>query len=302
MLKGKLTIALLATTLTLAVSATGYGFQSILNQFNTLYGTAATPLNTCLVCHNSLNPAPPNVFNPYGNDLSANATNFASIESLDSDLDGFTNIAEVNARTFPGNPASNPTPTSFADVPANHLFFNQIELVAAAGITGGCQADNPATPTVNEAQFCPDANITRGQMAVFMEVSAGRAAPAACTGTRFSDVTPASVGQAGCDFIEAFANAGITGGCGPATFCPNDPVTRGQMAVFIETAIGGVIGACAGTFNDVLTANPFCGFIERLALDGITGGCGPGVFCPNNPVTRGQMAVFLVAAPPPLNP
>ncbi len=290
MLKQKNIIILLAITLTLAISATSYGFPSILDQFTTRYGTAATPLNTCLVCHQSLNPAPPNVFNPYGNDLFANVIDFASIESLDSDLDGFTNLAEINARTFPGNPASTPVPTTFADVPANHPFFSQIEAVAAAGISGGC-ATTPAR------LFCPDAPITRGQMAVFLEVSAGRAVPVACSGTRFSDVTPTSVGQAACNFIEAFANAGITAGCGPGIFCPNDPVSRGQMAVFLEVATGGVIGACAGTFTDVTAANPFCGFVERLALDGITGGCGAGNFCPNNPVTRGQMAVFLVAAP-----
>jgi len=39
-------------------------------------------------------------------------------------------------------------------------------------------------------------------------------------------------------FVEALAAAGITGGCGPGSFCPNDPVTRGQMAVFLSTALG----------------------------------------------------------------
>ena len=39
-------------------------------------------------------------------------------------------------------------------------------------------------------------------------------------------------------FVEALAAAGITGGCAPGSFCPNDPVTRGQMAVFLSTALG----------------------------------------------------------------
>ena len=39
-------------------------------------------------------------------------------------------------------------------------------------------------------------------------------------------------------FVEALAAAGITGGCGPSAYCPNDPVTRGQMAVFLATALG----------------------------------------------------------------
>jgi hypothetical protein len=50
------------------------------------------------------------------------------------------------------------------------------------------------------------------------------------------------------------------------------------------------------TFNDVLQNNPFFQYIEALSAAGITGGCGGGNYCPNNPVTRGQMAVFLAKA------
>jgi S-layer homology domain len=50
------------------------------------------------------------------------------------------------------------------------------------------------------------------------------------------------------------------------------------------------------TFGDVPTNHPFFQFIEALAASGITGGCGGGNFCPDNPVTRGQMAVFLSKA------
>lgn len=50
------------------------------------------------------------------------------------------------------------------------------------------------------------------------------------------------------------------------------------------------------TFNDVQANHPFFQFIEALASSGITGGCGSGNYCPDNPVTRGQMAVFLAKA------
>jgi hypothetical protein len=50
------------------------------------------------------------------------------------------------------------------------------------------------------------------------------------------------------------------------------------------------------TFNDVDTTHPFFRFVEALASSGITGGCGGGAFCPDEPVTRGQMAVFLSTA------
>ena len=52
----------------------------------------------------------------------------------------------------------------------------------------------------------------------------------------------------------------------------------------------------AATFGDVPTGHPFFQFIEALAASGITGGCGSGNYCPDNPVTRGQMAVFLSKA------
>ncbi len=50
------------------------------------------------------------------------------------------------------------------------------------------------------------------------------------------------------------------------------------------------------TFNDVPIGNPQHQFIEALVAAGITAGCGSGNYCPGNPVTRGQMAVFLAKA------
>jgi hypothetical protein len=49
----------------------------------------------------------------------------------------------------------------------------------------------------------------------------------------------------------------------------------------------------AATFADVPSGHPFFQFVEALASSGITGGCGSGNYCPDSPVTRGQMAVFL---------
>ena len=50
------------------------------------------------------------------------------------------------------------------------------------------------------------------------------------------------------------------------------------------------------TFADVPVGNPLHPFVEALVAAGITGGCGGGNYCPNSPLTRGQMAVFLSAA------
>jgi hypothetical protein len=60
--------------------------------------------------------------------------------------------------------------------------------------------------------------------------------PAPATAT-FNDVQP---GDFGFQFIEALAASGITGGCqvSPPLYCPNDFLTRAQMAVFLAKALG----------------------------------------------------------------
>jgi hypothetical protein len=50
------------------------------------------------------------------------------------------------------------------------------------------------------------------------------------------------------------------------------------------------------TFTDVPTSHPFFQYIEALAASGVTTGCAPSQYCPDAPVTRGQMAVFLSRA------
>ncbi|HEX2224947.1 MAG TPA: PQQ-dependent sugar dehydrogenase [Thermoanaerobaculia bacterium] len=113
----------------------------------------------------------------------------------------------------------------------------------------------------------------------------------------FSDVPP-SLGI--WPFVEAIVAAGITGGCSDTTFCPDTLVTRAQIAVFLLTAKHGAgftpPPATGTVFNDV-PANSFAAaWIEQLAAEFITGGCGGGNFCPNGSVTREQMAVFLLLA------
>lgn len=81
-----------------------------LDTFNAKYGTTATKLNTCSVCHR-VAPA----LNPYGNafknkwksGLSVSQA-LGAVQTLDSDRDTFTNIREIRARTFPGRKASHP--------------------------------------------------------------------------------------------------------------------------------------------------------------------------------------------------
>jgi hypothetical protein len=156
-----------------------------------------------------------------------------------------------------------------------------IEAVAAEGITKGCN------PPDNDL-FCPTAVVTRAQMASFL-VRSLDLDPAA---NPFDD-TSGSVHAAD---IAALAAAGITKGCNPpdnTLFCPDQPVTRAQMASFLVRALDLEPGTAsfADTAGSVHGAD-----IDALAAAGITKGCNPPdntLFCPESPVTREQMATFL---------
>jgi hypothetical protein len=116
--------------------------------------------------------------------------------------------------------------------------------------------------------------------------------PPPCSGV-FTDV-PCSSNFA--PWIEAMAAEGITGGCGPNIFCPTNPVRRDQMAVFLlkgEHGSSYTPPACTGVFGDVPCPSTFANWIEQLAAEQITGGCGNGNYCPGSNNTRGQMAVFI---------
>jgi hypothetical protein len=143
--------------------------------------------------------------------------------------------------------------------------------------------------------YCPLNSVTRQQMAVFLLKSKNGLCyvPPPCGGV-FPDVPCTSPFA---PWIEALADAGITGGCGGGNYCPLNPVRRDQMAVFLlKTKYGSsyVPPACSGDFADVPCPSTYANWIEQLAAEQITGGCGGGNYCPLNNNTRGQMAVFIV--------
>jgi hypothetical protein len=175
---------------------------------------------------------------------------------------------------------------SFLDVPTTYWAYSYIERLYAAGITGGCGGGN----------YCPETAVSRGQMAVFLErgMNGSSYTPPAATGTVFGDV-PTSYWSA--SWIEKLFADGITGGCGGGNYCPETVVTRGQMAVFLLRAKHGssyTPPPATGVFPDVPTSYWAASWIEQLYAESITGGCGGGNYCPDQSVTRGQMAVFLV--------
>jgi len=103
------------------------------------------------------------------------------------------------------------------------------------------------------------------------------------------------------DYVATIARNGITAGCLDGTvFCPDDPNTRAQMAVFLLKGKFGsdhVPPPATGTvFADVHVGDFAAAWIEELASLGITGGCDATNYCPDRAVTRGEMAVFLLKA------
>jgi hypothetical protein len=119
--------------------------------------------------------------------------------------------------------------------------------------------------------------------------------PPAATGM-FSDVPITSPTA---PWIEQLAREKITGGCSATQYCPTNPVTRAQMAIFLLRAEHGfdyTPPPATGAFLDVPKTDFTAPFIEQLANEQITGGCGGGNYCPAKAVTRDQMAIFLVRA------
>ncbi|MFY9551363.1 MAG: S-layer homology domain-containing protein, partial [Thermoanaerobaculia bacterium] len=115
-------------------------------------------------------------------------------------------------------------------------------------------------------------------------------------GESFTDVPTSSGFYA---FVENVLHNGVTAGCaGGTAFCPTNPVTRQQMAVFLLKAKEGpgyAPPACATqVFDDVPCSNPFSSWVNELSARGITAGCNATNYCPTDPTNRQQMAVFLL--------
>jgi alpha-tubulin suppressor-like RCC1 family protein len=186
---------------------------------------------------------------------------------------------------------------TFADVPITHSLWAYVDAFYASGITGGCG--------VSPLIFCPENNVTRAAMAVFLlraKYGAGYTPPAA---RHFFSDLPVAGKEWQEAWVDEFYSQGITGGCGtaPLRFCPENPVTRAAMAVFILRAIEGSTyapPAASHFFADLPVAGKEWqeAWVDELYRRGITTGCGTGplIYCPENPVKRQAMAAFIVRA------
>ena len=192
--------------------------------------------------------------------------------------DGIPADHEVATPTEPAEPYEQTLPRSgFWDVADTSGFAFDIAWLGEQSITRGC---NP--PWGDD--FCPTRILTRAEAAAFLARALDL--PAGPAG-RFVD-DDGSTHEAD---IERLAAAGITRGCAPDRFCPDRRVTRAEMAAFLARALDLPAGP-AGRFVDD-DGSTHEADIERLAAAGITRGCAPDRFCPDQPVPREQVAAFL---------
>jgi SpoIID/LytB domain protein len=204
---------------------------------------------------------------------------------VESIVAGFANgTSTVSGNTFRSmfnlksdwfTPGSLQADTGFSDT-AGHTHEANIDKVAAAGIASGFA----------DGTFRPDSPVTRAQMATFITKGWKLAAAESPFTDTDGDVHEASIG--------AVAAAGITSGCTSTTYCPTANITRGQMAVFLAEAEGLAPVDGEGGLCDV-DGHRYEGDIRAIVAAGIASGNG-GCFLPDNPVTRGQMATFIVQA------
>jgi hypothetical protein len=183
--------------------------------------------------------------------------------------------AEDQCASLTGGGGTPPPAATFCDT-AGHTHEASIDKVATAGIaqggTDGC--------------YRPNDPVTRGQMATFL--TRGYSLPPGSA--TFCD----TAGHTHEGSIGAVATAGIAQGGTDGCYRPNDPVTRGQMATFLTRAEQLTPVTPAG-FCDT-AGHTHEGSIGAVATAGIAQGGTDGCYRPNDPVTRGRMATFLVRA------
>ena len=175
----------------------------------------------------------------------------------------------------------------FADFGNAGVHEPAVRALAADGVLGGTGCD--------ETRLCPEESIRRWEMAVWLVRVVEGADPALSGVSRFEDVEGESWWSA---HVERLAELEITLGCStePALYCPDEAVTREQMASFLVRAFGLRPAPSAGfgdTSGSVHAAN-----IDALFAAGVTVGCRvvPLEYCSRRSTTRAEMASFLERA------
>jgi len=140
---------------------------------------------------------------------------------------------EIPATTVAGSLTVTGTATTFVDVPRSHWAWKYIEALYQEGYISGCSEE--------PRMYCPENELTRGEMAVFVMrgVWGAEFTPTQPTEVIFDDV---ALSQWYAKWAHQLFNDGYTAGCSsdPLRFCPNDIHKRAESTVYFERMLHGV--------------------------------------------------------------
>ena len=215
--------------------------------------------------------------------------------------DGLTCRYDFNAWAMSGNGCGAQTPPGsiFSDVGAGHWARGAIETLYRAGFVAGC--------STQPLSYCPEADMTRGEMAVFVERGAHSAGymPPHPTQVVFGDV-PLSEWFA--RWADGLWRDRYTAGCGtaPLLFCPRKAHTRAEATVYFERMMNGPDykpgQPGAAVYDDVLPTEWYGKWVAAAHRDGLVQECedlqnrGDRLFRPLEGLTRAEAACMLVKA------
>ena len=183
------------------------------------------------------------------------------------------------------------------ETPAEDLFTDDdgsvheddINRIASLGITRGCA-------TEPEPLFCPDRSVTRAEMAAFLLRAIGEPNPPTPTTNPYDDMAD---NRWYTNYALRIAQLGVDTGA-DGLWRPNDPLTRLEMAEWLTRMFDHInqVNAPQGLFEDVTQQH--WPVVEGLYQTGITRGCSTDtlLYCPDETVTRAQMASFIIRALP----
>ena len=176
----------------------------------------------------------------------------------------------------------------FSDAAEAGVHSEAVNSLAADGVFEGTECA--------PGRFCPGEPLKRWVMAIWLVRILDGEDPSSVSVSLFADVDS---GEWWAPFVERLADLGVTAGCktDPLRYCPDDTVTRAQMASFLTRAFRLEAASQPVGFVDV-GGDAHEDNINALASAGITAGCatGPLRYCPGKAVTRAQMASFLSRA------
>ena len=223
-------------------------------------------------------------------DLPVAALPGTPISATATSADGST--SEFSQRiVFTVSPSSGPAGTPLALSGTNFL-------PGLAVTVGGTLADAVTVETADTASATAPA-LPPGTIADVVAINPDGTGGTLLEGwlADFADVPAANPFHAS---VTTLVTNGISAGCGAGNFCANAALTRAQIAVLLLKAQNGLCfvppPATGTVFADVAVDDFAAAWIEALAAENITGGCGGGDYCPLSPVTRAQMAVLLLKA------